>query len=113
MGHRREVELNVALVIRPWTECDQAYPAKLRSPRQDLGEGGSYLVDPGDDCRDALVHVTCHRTRCVEHNHRIISARRWPLLLGMNGRPSAKKEKHGGVDSKTSSLVVMRDHTQA
>ena len=61
IGSGLEIEVDVALLVRPRTVGDEADAAKFRGARQNLSQRVPRFVNPRDGGRDTLSHVPGHR----------------------------------------------------
>ncbi len=83
VGHGRKIEVNVALHVRSRTIGDEPDAPEPGGARQNGGERGADLVDPGDRGGDAAAHHARHGAGRVEHDHSVLVARRGLCLLGL------------------------------
>ena len=67
-----EIEVDVALLVRPWAISDEADAAKFRGARQNLSKRVPGFVNPWDGGPDTLSHIPGHRARRIEHDHGVL-----------------------------------------
>jgi hypothetical protein len=93
VGGRLKIEPDIALLCRSWAIRDKPDATEARCPRENLGKCGAHFINPRSQRGNALVEISRHGARSIEHDHGVIGA--WRRRFGAKGSETGKKEYEG------------------
>ena len=94
---RLEVELDIALVVRPGPVGDEPDLAELGGLRQHLRQSDADLVDARLVAEQALDRIAGHGPRRIEDDHRVLGAVLPGLVVLLRGRRAGEeRDQHEG-----------------